>query len=483
MLLLVAACAPTHTLPPPIVDPPSLASVTNELPAEAAEPPPPGDAAALPVVEASPARPKPALVVAGKWLPIHERPDRRSLRVGLARRGQRVPLISGSQETAPVTPCRGGWYAVAPRGFACAGDDATLEPDRAAGAASLLLPDASRSLPFRVGAASFGPRYRRPPSEAEQADSEPDLARLVRAARAESPLVDVESLAALRGAERRLLHARGTYAGQRLAWAREVDVGDRAFLVTPDGALVPKDRVTPLVEPRPFSVDLGAPGAPTLPIAFVVTDDARRFELEDGVLVEREPLARRAVVEVEGAPTALRGARVLAVRRGGWVRLADVAWVERPAAVPRGVSSDARWVRASVTRGTLLAMRGLEPVRAFAMSPGAGGVGKDVKHGTPLGRFMVSWKHLTADMSGEEGGVGWSVDEVPWVAYYVDGYAVHGAYWHDGFGRPRSHGCLNLAPADARWLFEWMDPQLPDGWYAVAAHPTLRPATVIDVAP
>lgn len=120
---------------------------------------------------------------------------------------------------------------------------------------------------------------------------------------------------------------------------------------------------------------------------------------------------------------------------------------------------------------------------AFAMSPGAGGVGKDVKHGTPLGRFMVAWKHLTADMSGEENGIGWSVDEVPWVAYYVDGYAVHGAYWHDGFGRPKSHGCLNLAPSDARRLFEWMEPALPSGWYAVAAHVTARPGTIIDVAP
>jgi lipoprotein-anchoring transpeptidase ErfK/SrfK len=45
--------------------------------------------------------------------------------------------------------------------------------------------------------------------------------------------------------------------------------------------------------------------------------------------------------------------------------------------------------------------------------------------------------------------------------YYLGGYALHGAYWHDAFGTPRSHGCTNLAPADARWLFYWTDPQVP----------------------
>ncbi len=417
-----------------------------------------------------------------RWLPLYEQADRRSLRVGLARRGQRVPL-SSAEAVSGASPCRSGWYAVAPRGFACVGDGATLGEDRAAAAASLLLPDARRSLPFRVGTATFGPRYRRAPTVGERADSEPDLARLPEGARAEAPLIDPSALSALRGAERRLLFSRGTYASERLAWAREIDVDERAFVVTAEGALVPKARVTPLEEPASFGVDLEGVGAPALPIAFVVTDEARRVELDDGRLVDREPLARRSVLEVEGAPLTVRGVRLLALRRGGWARLRDVSWVERPSSRPHGVADEARWVRASVGRGVLLAMRGLTPVRAFAMSPGAGGVGKDVKHGTPLGRFMVSWKHLTADMSGDEGGVAWSVDEVPWVAYYVDGYAVHGAYWHDGFGRPRSHGCLNLAPSDARWLFDWMDPQLPEGWYAVAAHPTKRPGTIIDVAP
>jgi len=49
---------------------------------------------------------------------------------------------------------------------------------------------------------------------------------------------------------------------------------------------------------------------------------------------------------------------------------------------------------------------------------------------------------------------------VPFVMYFQLAYALHGAFWHDGFGRPRSHGCVNLAPEDARWIFRWSDPQL-----------------------
>jgi lipoprotein-anchoring transpeptidase ErfK/SrfK len=56
--------------------------------------------------------------------------------------------------------------------------------------------------------------------------------------------------------------------------------------------------------------------------------------------------------------------------------------------------------------------------------------------------------------------------DVPYIQYFHNGYALHGAYWHDSFGKVRSHGCVNLAPTDAAWLFEWTDPQVPQGWHA-----------------
>jgi lipoprotein-anchoring transpeptidase ErfK/SrfK len=59
--------------------------------------------------------------------------------------------------------------------------------------------------------------------------------------------------------------------------------------------------------------------------------------------------------------------------------------------------------------------------------------------------------------------------DVPWIQYFESGYAIHAAYWHDVFGTPRSHGCVNLSPIDAHRLFLWTDPPVPEGWHAVNA--------------
>jgi lipoprotein-anchoring transpeptidase ErfK/SrfK len=65
------------------------------------------------------------------------------------------------------------------------------------------------------------------------------------------------------------------------------------------------------------------------------------------------------------------------------------------------------------------------------------------------------------------GAAGFELRDVPWIQYFASGYALHGAYWHDVFGTPRSHGCVNLAPIDARVVFLWTDPPLPEGWHGI----------------
>jgi L,D-transpeptidase catalytic domain len=57
--------------------------------------------------------------------------------------------------------------------------------------------------------------------------------------------------------------------------------------------------------------------------------------------------------------------------------------------------------------------------------------------------------------------------DVPYIQYFESGYALHGAYWHDVFGTPRSHGCVNLSPVDAHRIFLWTDPPVPEGWHAI----------------
>ena len=59
-------------------------------------------------------------------------------------------------------------------------------------------------------------------------------------------------------------------------------------------------------------------------------------------------------------------------------------------------------------------------------------------------------------------------DDVPYVQYVVGGIALHAAFWHEGFGVPQSHGCINLAPRDAQTVFGKTLPALPAGWHGVA---------------
>lgn len=100
---------------------------------------------------------------------------------------------------------------------------------------------------------------------------------------------------------------------------------------------------------------------------------------------------------------------------------------------------------------------------------------------TPTGRFYIERKmprvhmgdgHLTSDLNAYE------LPGVPWVAYFTStGVAFHGTYWHTDFGRPRSHGCINMRTEEARWLYRWSSPE-------IAAHDTyhLARGTVVLVS-
>ncbi|MEJ7728054.1 MAG: L,D-transpeptidase family protein [Polyangiaceae bacterium] len=71
--------------------------------------------------------------------------------------------------------------------------------------------------------------------------------------------------------------------------------------------------------------------------------------------------------------------------------------------------------------------------------------------------------------------------DVPYIQYFASGYALHAAYWHDVFGTPRSHGCINLSPVDAHRVFLWTEPAVPEGWHAMNTGPELGEGTVIVV--
>ena len=90
-----------------------------------------------------------------------------------------------------------------------------------------------------------------------------------------------------------------------------------------------------------------------------------------------------------------------------------------------------------------------------------------LNHETPAGQYRILSKHTSATMDGDHAIFGaYSLEDVPYVQFFKGAYALHGAFWHDRFGRPSSHGCINLAPEDARWLFDWTSPEVPRAWHA-----------------
>ena len=80
---------------------------------------------------------------------------------------------------------------------------------------------------------------------------------------------------------------------------------------------------------------------------------------------------------------------------------------------------------------------------------------------TPLGAHVTGRKLISLHMSGGASGGGWDLPGIAWtVLFSGHGEAVHSTYWHNDFGVPRSRGCVNASPEDAKWVFRWTLPEV-----------------------
>lgn len=84
------------------------------------------------------------------------------------------------------------------------------------------------------------------------------------------------------------------------------------------------------------------------------------------------------------------------------------------------------------------------------------------KWSTPIGSFLVSRKFISLQMSGGTTGAPYDLPGIGWVSMFATGgVAIHATVWHNLFGTPMSHGCVNTLPEDAKWIFRWSLPQTP----------------------
>ncbi len=81
------------------------------------------------------------------------------------------------------------------------------------------------------------------------------------------------------------------------------------------------------------------------------------------------------------------------------------------------------------------------------------------KWSTPVGDLSTWRKIISLHMSGGTTGAGYDTPAIAWTTLiHGDGIAIHAAFWHNDFGAPRSHGCINARPEDAKWIFRWTTP-------------------------
>lgn len=108
-------------------------------------------------------------------------------------------------------------------------------------------------------------------------------------------------------------------------------------------------------------------------------------------------------------------------------------------------SSNARWIDVDLTHQMLYAYEGDQMLNAFVVSTGTW------QYPTVTGSYNVYVKYLYKDMSG----VDFYLPDVPYTMFFYDGYAIHGTYWHNNFGVPMSHGCVNMTIPDAAWIYQF----------------------------
>lgn len=456
--------------------------------------------------------------------------ERRTVvRVGYLRKGSCV-RIKG--EPLKKSNCADGWYELRDGGFVC-GKFASTDPKHPDLADAPHPPYTDRPLPYEYGMSMGAgvPLYFRLPTKAEREQLEANIpiskngqkkGKTTPAKDDEKPHTDDNPYApgpsdtgndawylephtgekarvaiddlhkTARGdlVERRMLKGFYLALDTKISRGYSRRRGSVKFWRTTRGLLAPFEHI--LVHES--KVDLkgvwldASDAKKKLPLAFVVGAHTRRYKIavpdagagttkamEPPPLVARrgsEPVERFTVLAITGKSVNDEHAQPfyeLSDGSGEWVRAVDVA-VTKPGPKPADIAGAERWIDVNLKTQSLVAFEGDTAVFATLLSSGRHDDDPEKDHRTPKGDFRIREKHIAATMEQDTATDGpYSIEDVPWIMYFHGGYALHGAFWHARFGHERSHGCVNLAPIDAKDLFGWVGPKLPEDWHGVRA--------------
>jgi len=463
--------------------------------------------------------------------PIFLKPDRRSPKIGYLRAGGTA--VRGEKPVA-FDDCQGGYYKVLPAGYVCASVEATTNVKHPILRALTKRPDLSKPMPYPYAfVRAIAPNYYRVPTKAEQFQYEMSLDRHLRSYKKLKDQWDEINV----GANDVPLDPQGNAVGQpptdppelsdsarfggdgedAIPWffqsgrkipnistfkvpeyaiitnrvARKaglaligtfVGPNDRRFAMTTDARLVPTSKLKPARGSTFHGVDMTKGWE--LPLAFVREETAITYDLSRLARDKKGELAFHTAVQLTGKSKKLGDDRYVEAKDGSWIRDKDLAIAVKSSELPKFATGTKKWIDISILGQTLVLYEGTKPVYATAVATGRDGLGDPKKtFSTVRGTFKIREKHVTTTMDAHEVDNKFELRDVPWVEYFESGYAIHAALWHDDFGRPRSHGCINLSPIDARRVFLWTDPPLPTDWHGVNASESTGEGTTVHIHP
>ncbi len=357
-------------------------------------------------------------------------------RLGTIGRGARA---SWTQIVKTRDRCK-AWVELAPRGWVCAKD--LVPKDEALAAA----PSTTAAVAVASTTAS-APGTRYADVRKDGADAFADAAS-IRAGTPSSHVPD-KTYVAISPNARSI-----TVNGQRYVWT--------------DQGYISRDRLA-WQSPSSFAgIDLVSSPPPGWPFAWVVPH-AHGARVQVRTTAARRGAKVRELTTRELVPVFEQQRGFARIGTDEWVELRDLR-IAGLAARPPGVVAGERWVDIDLDQQTLIAYDGDMPVFATLVSTGR------VKWDTPTGIYRLDGKAAKVRMQAPVGAAeAWNVAEVPYSMRFRKNFALHGTYWHDGFGRRRSHGCVNLSPHDAHELYDWTEPSVPDGWTEVEGDPRGTP--------
>ncbi len=399
----------------------------------------------------------------------------KSPRVGVVRAGGSA-AVDPTRAASAGDGCATPWVPVAPAGFVCAGEGTTR--DATSPAVRVLARWArgtSGPLPASYGFATESPLYARVPTKGEQRASEPGLAALqkklapeaVDSAPSGEAMPDELRAGAFAPYAPRPVAAGSPVVGvvsggAPIGWVGEVDADGRVWLVTPDLLLVPRERVRRAVVSAFHGTEISGAAR------FAIVHGKRRapYHQEGGAFRAGEPSwAPGTVVTLSDKRVRVGGdVFVETTEPGAFLRASDAIEVTPRAAASYGLGAAERFVDVDARTHAVLLREGDRVVYATL-----GAVGPD----TARGKFRVASKHRTLAAPFDVAvPLGRARAETPLVVLGATAgsdrrIALEASWWLTNFGATKGTPGVGLSPLDARRVFDWAAPALPDGWHSV----------------